>query len=340
LTATIVIPVETRNPGAYLAACGVVEIAGRFDAGSVSSWQRHRVTFGNTSLSASACVLQTGVSETDLTAALHEGLGDRERWNAKMLDGRSISLGQVGKDAPLASVSVTIQIGQRSEEFTIDHWYHRLARVDDPKLKDRLADGKSAWKFWGGRMAVQKTLLGEGKKPGLITSLRTHVCEPCDTVADLLSIECGTGSSFNLDAAARRGALDRGIAANEAKRATADVAAARPALELLAAIALSAFFPPRRLGGHRESGPHGTAGFDGERFQYCVWAGDAPLPLARLLARGICVPGMPLLDRFEARRASAGGKNYRFEYARGAGLALGVPTDFEEEEEDAGAEAS
>jgi hypothetical protein len=64
-----------------------------------------------------------------------------------------------------------IRIGERSEEFTIDHWYHRLARVDDPKLKDRLAEGKSAWKFWGGRMAVQKTLLGERKKPGLITAL-------------------------------------------------------------------------------------------------------------------------------------------------------------------------
>lgn len=131
----------------------------------------------------------------------------------------------------------------------------------------------------------------------------------------------------------------RAIAANEAKRATGDVAAARPALELLAAVGLSAFFPPRRLTGHRESGPHGTTGFDGERLQYCAWGLDVPLPLARLLARGIRVPGMPLLDRFEARRASAGGKNYRFEYARGAGSAPDVTTQFEEEEEDAGAEA-
>jgi CRISPR-associated protein Csb1 len=156
-----------------------------------------------------------------------------------------------------------------------------------PKLKDRLAEGKSAWKFWGGRMAVLKTLLGERRKPGLITALPARDNHAPSSVGDLLALERGSGSSFNLDAAARRGALDRGLAANEAKRATDDVAAARPALELLAAIGLSAFFPPRRIGGHRESGPHGTAGFDGERLRYCLWGTDAPLPLARLLARGV-----------------------------------------------------
>jgi CRISPR-associated protein Csb3 len=339
VTATIVMPVETRNPGAYLAACGVVEIAGTFDPGSLSLWRRHAVTFGTASLSASACIVQTELSEKDLAAAIHAGLSDRGRWEARTLDGRRLPLGKLGKDEPLASVSVTIRVGERSEEFTIDHWYHRLARVDDTKLRDRLADGKSAWKFWGGRMAVQKTLLGEEKKPGLITALRAHDDHAVGTVADLVSFERGTGSSFNLDAAARRGALDRGIAANEAKRATGDVAAARPALELLAAIGLSAFFPPRRLGGHRESGPHGTAGFDGERLRYCAWGADVPLPLARLLARGIDVPGMPVLDRFEARRATAGGKNYRFEYARGAGSAPDVSTQFEEKEEHVGTEA-
>jgi CRISPR-associated protein Csb3 len=339
VTAIVTMPVETRNPGAYLAACGVVEIAGAFDPGSLSCWRRHTVAFGSANLQASACIVQTQIYEKDLAAAIYEGLSERERWEARTLDGRCLRLGQVGKDEPLASVSVTIRVGERSEVFSIDHWYHRLARVDDTKLKDRLADGKSAWKFWGGRMAVQKTLLGDAKKPGLITALRAQDGHAVGTVAELVSLERGTGSSFNLDAAARRGALDRGIAANEAKRATGDVAAARPALELLAAIGLSAFFPPRRLGGHRESGPHGTAGFDGERLRYCAWGADAPLPLARLLARGIDVPGMPVLDRFEARRASAGGKNYRFEYARGVGSAPDVSTQFEEEEEDAGAEA-
>lgn len=341
MTATIVIPVEARNPGAYLAACGVVEIVGAFDPGSVSSWRRQAVTFRAASLFASACIVQTDVSETELTAAIHDGLAQHERWEARMLDGRRASLGTIGKDEPLASVSVTIRLSERTEEFAIDHWYHRLARTDDPRLKDRLADGKSAWKFWGGRMAVQKTLLGEARKPGLISSLAVHAGHSVMGVADLVSLECRTGSSFNFDAAARRGALDRGIAANEAKRATGDVAAARPALELLAAIGLSAFFPPRRLGGFRESGPHGTAGFDGERLRYCAWGAEAPLPLARLLARGINVPGAPVLDRFEARRASGGGKNYRFEYARGTGSAPDVSTEIEveEEEDDAGAEA-
>jgi CRISPR-associated protein Csb3 len=339
VTTTILFPVETRNPGAYLAACGVIEIVGTFDSCSLSSWRRHDVSFGIKSLSASACVLETGLREPELARALHEGLADPERWDARLLDGRRERLANIGKDTPLASVSVIIRIGERSEEFTIDHWYHRLTRVDDPKLKDRLAEGKSAWKFWGGRMAVRKTLLGQPKKPGLITALRNDHAP--SSVADLVSLECGTGSSFNLDAAARRGALDRGLAANEAKRGTGDVAAARPALELLAAIGLSAFFPPRRIGGHRESGPHGTAGFNGDRLRYYMWGTGVPLPLARLLARGVDVPGMQVLDRFEARRANAGGKNYRFEYARGVGSAPdGMPTEFEEEEEDdAGAEA-
>lgn len=336
----IVIPVEPRNPGAYLAACGLIEIAGTFDRGSLSRWRRNDINFGSTSLSASACVVETGLDEANLAAALHEGLADLERWTARTLDGRRVPLATVGKDEPLASVSVTLQIDGRTEEFTIDHWYHRLARIDDLKLKDRLADGKSAWKFWGGRMAVQKTLLGERKKPGLITALPARDGHALDSVADLVSLERRTGSSFNLDAAARRGALDRGIAANEAKRATGDVAAARPALELLAAIGLSAFFPPRRLGGHRESGPHGTTGFDGVRLRYCAWGAGVPLPLARLLARGIVVPGVQVLDRFEARRTSAGGKNYRFEYARGVGSAPDVmTTEPEGEEDDAAAEA-
>jgi CRISPR-associated protein Csb3 len=341
LTTTIVIPVETRNPGAYLAACGVVEIAGTFDPCSLSSWRRHAVSLGTTSLLASACAVETDLRESDLVAALHEALADRERWNARVLDGQRVSLATVGKDTPLASVSVSIRIGERCEEFTIDYWYHRLTRVDDPKLKDRLAEGKSAWKFWGGRMSVQKTLLGEQKKPGLITALPVRDDHAPSSIADLISLERATGSSFNLDAAARRGALDRGLAANEAKRGTGDVAAARPALELLAAIGLSAFFPPRRIGGHRESGPHGTAGFNGDRLRYCAWGAGAPLPLARLLARGVHVPGMQVLDRFEARRTSAGGKNYRFEYARGVGSAPeNVPIETEEEQDDdAGAEA-
>lgn len=335
MTTTILIPVETRNPGAYLAACGVVEIVGTFDPCSLSSWRRHPVSLGNTHLLASACIVETNLSEHNLVAALHEGLADLERWNARLLDGRCVRLAAVGKDTPLTCVSVTIRIGERCAEFTIDHWYHRLARVDEPAVKDRLAEGKSAWKFWGGRMSVQKTLLGEQRKPGLITALAGRDAHTPTSVADLVALERNTGSSFNLDAAARRGALDRGFAANEAKRAIGDVAAARPVLELLAAIGLSAFFPPRRIGGHRESGRHGTAGFNGDRLCYYTWGASAPLPLARLLARGVHVPGMPVLDRFKAHRASAGGKNYRFEYARGVGLApKGMTTEFEEEEED------
>lgn len=328
---SIVIPIETRNPGAFLAACGVIEIVGTFDPASVSMWKRQFVTLGAASLSASACIVQTTISEAELALAVHQGLSSRERWEAFTLDGRRVPLGKVGKDDPLTAVRVMIRLHEHRAQFLIDHWYHLLPRADDPKLKDRLPEGKSIWKFWGGRMSVQKTLLGESKKPGLITSLADH--QPVRGVADLLSLERETGSSFNLDAAARRGALDRGIAANEAKRGSGDVAAARPGLEVLAAIGLSAFFPPRRLGGSRDTGVHGTAGFDGDQWRYCAWASEVPLPLARLLARCIVLPGTTVLDQFEARRVSAGGKNYRFEYARGTGYMPAVFTEPEEKDD-------
>ncbi len=340
MTAQIIIPIEVRNPGAYLAACGVVEIIGAFDAASTSTWERRLVAFGSTNLSASVCIVQTSITEAELAVALIDALSCRVRWSASRLDGRCEPLDDVSRDEPLTAVRVSIRLGERQESFAIDHWYHRLARADDPKLKERLPEGKCVWKFWGGRMSLQKTLLGEGKKPGLITSLAAKDGgPPVAGIADLLSLERRTGSSLNLDAAARRGALDRGIAANEAKRATADVAAARPALELLAAIGLSAFFPPRRVGGSREAEVHGTAGFDGERFRYCAWGVEAPLSLARLLARGVELPGAAVLDRHEAKRVSAGGKNYRFEYARGTGLAEAALTEPEEEDDDDRADA-
>ena len=333
MRAEIVIPVEVRNPGAYLAACGIVEIVGAFDAASLSHWERRSVLLGATKLSAIACIVETTIPEPELAAALVDALSSAERWEAVRLDGRRGPLQEIGRDEPLAAVQVTINIRGLREFFPIDYWYHLLARVDDAKLKDKLKEGKSVWKFWSGRMSLQKTLLGEPKKSGLISSLFACNGKPAPDVASLLSIEHETGSSLNLDAAARRGALDRGIAANEAKRATGDVAAARPALELLAAVGLSAFFPPRRLGGVRERGVHSTAGCDCRNLRYCAWAVESPLPIARLLARGLRVPGLRMLDELVARRVSAGGRIYRFDYARGAGSMPATLTDSEEEDD-------
>jgi CRISPR-associated protein Csb3 len=327
-----------RNPGAYLAVCGIVEVIGAFDASSVSCWQHRPVALGTTEISATACAVQTTISEPELIAALLDSLSCRDRWEGVRLDGRRAQLQDIGKDEPLSAVRVCLHLRDRHEYFPIDYWYHLLARADDPKLKERLPEGKSIWKFWGGRMSLQKTLLGEAKKTGLIAPLAGRNGQPLVAVADLLSFERETGSSLNLDAAARRGALDRGLAANEAKRATADLSAVRPALELLAAIGLAAFFPPRRLGGTRENGVHSTAGFDGKYLRYCLWAIDAPLPFARLLARSVQVPGAVVLQRLEARRVSAGGKLYRFDYARGVGSASAATTE-PEEENDVGTDA-
>lgn len=350
MTETIVIPLEVRNPGAFLAGCGVVEIVGAFDSASTSRWERQAVPFGKTSLTATACVIQTSILQFELAAAICDGLSCPDRWEVITLDGRRLRLDKVNKDEPLTAARVRIQVRDREEYFPVDYWYHQLPRADDEpkKLKQRLSDGKSAWKFWAGQMTLRTTLLGERRKPGLITSLAgaNGNAIPVTDVATLILLERETGSSLNIDAAARPGALDRGIAANEAKRATGETAASRPALELLAAIGLSAFFPPRRLRRAGEDNSlHSTAGLvvyaqsRQPALRYSAWAIDAPLPLARLLARGIEVPGAAPLARLESRRVRAGRSNYRFEYARGSGSAPTQPPTEMEEEADAGADA-
>lgn len=332
----IVVPVEVRNPGAYLAACGVAEIAGSFDGKSVSGWDSRDVTLEpgkRIPVRVRVPVLGTAIDEAELAAALWDALSCRERWEAVKLDNRAVPLADVSKDEPLVGFRVSVRLRGREERFLIDHWYHELPRADDDQStkRKRLQQGKSRWKFWGGRMSLQKTLLGEAKKLGLITALAASNGAP-KTMAELMVIEGETGSGFNFDAAARPAALDRGMAANEAKRAGGDTAAARPVLELLAAIGLSAFFPPRRIGSEREAGQNDA---DRDRFRYHLWPIGVPLPLARLVARGVEVPGLQAVERFEARRVSAGGKNYRFEYVRGAGVARAAPrAELPEEEDD------
>jgi hypothetical protein len=346
MSAEINVPIQRLNPGSYLAACGLVEIVGAFDRSSVSHWVRRNVMMGDEAVLTSTCIIRTDISEAELATEVFGALSETGRWAAITLDGRGPAIEAVGKDEPVSAVRVSISLRERIGIFPIDYWYHQLPRADDDKLKEKMPRGKSVLKFWGGRMSPQKTLLGEKGKPGLITALAAHDGEAVQTITQLLSIESETGSSLNLDAAARRGALDRGLAANEAKRLNkdstqgkGDVAASRPALELLAAVGLSAFFPPRRLGEPRDNGIHSTAGFTGFRARtlaYCLWATEVPLPLARLLARGVQVPGAIVLERLAASRVPAGGKLYRFDYARGAGSALAANT---EEENDVGTDA-
>ncbi len=332
----IAVPVEVRNPGAYLAACGLAEIAGAFDSKSVSGWQWRDVILGHgkgTSARIRALVIETAIEEAELAAALWDALSSGDRWEAVTLDNRAVPLANVSKDEPLVAFRVSVRLGERKERFVIDHWYHELPRADDEQSmkRKRLQQGKSRWKFWAGQMSPQKTLRGEAKKLGLITALAASNGAP-KTVGELIVVECETGSSFNFDAAARPAALDRGMAANEAKRAGGDTAAARPAMELLAAIGLSAFFPPRRIGPAREAGQNDA---DRDRFCYHLWPIGVPLPVARLVARGVEIPGLRAIEHFEASRVRAGKTNYRFEYVRGAGVAIAAPrAELPEEEDD------
>ncbi|MCC6877541.1 MAG: hypothetical protein IT378_24755 [Sandaracinaceae bacterium] len=101
---------------------------------------------------------------------------------------------------------------------------------------------------------------------------------------DLFTFACRGGSRLNLDASTTRSSIDRGISANDA--AASGGSLGRPALELLAAIGLSAFFPPRRYG---DSAPDGVVGIEKRTFRYSTWSPRAPLAIARWMARGVPV---------------------------------------------------
>src|SRR5690349_14665311 len=128
MTGEIVIPVEVRNPGAFLAACGIAEIVGMFDPVAVSCWERRPVQFGMTKFVASACVLKTAIPEHELAASLFDALSCAERWDGISLDGRHTPLHQLRKDEPVVTVRVDVHLSGRREFFPIDYWYHQLAR--------------------------------------------------------------------------------------------------------------------------------------------------------------------------------------------------------------------
>jgi hypothetical protein len=65
-------------------------------------------------------------------------------------------------------------------------------------------------------------------------------------------------------------------------------------LELLAAVGVSTFFPPRREG---DNAPHGVVGVRKRVFSYCTWSPHLPLALARMAARGVEIAPSELVKR-------------------------------------------
>lgn len=218
----------------------------------------------------------------------------------------------------------------------IDHWYEG-AHAAQGRIVQRLEkrDGKSRWKFWAGQQdeaSIKKGKYSPSKKgiAGLVLDLVDAATGMGDAkrFQDLLAFASPGGSRLNLAAATTRSSIDRGISANDA--AASGDSPGRPALELLAAIGLSAFFPPRRYG---DSAPDGVVGVERRAFRYCTWSPRTPLSIARLAARGVEVAPLEQTRR-EATIGMMGQYSY-LKFARAAGVTeIGVPGDDSIEEED------
>jgi CRISPR-associated protein Csb3 len=144
---------------------------------------------------------------------------------------------------------------------------------------------------------------------------------------DLLRLTVAGGSGYKLDPATTRSSIDRGISANDAKKVK--VERVRPLLELLAAIGLSTFFPPRRAG---ENAPHGVVGVRKRVFTYSTWSPHLPLALARMAARGVEVAPSELMRR-EAIIGMMGQYGY-LKLARPAGITESVDSGNDESDDE------
>lgn len=311
---SFLLAVNATNPGEYLAVCGLIELVSCIDESSKSSWTRRSgfVPKAPAALS-DVCEIQTRIEEPDFAPRLATALGSRDSWNAVTVTGR----------VPLARAVAKWTAGVEFAPpgcrgvLVIDHWYER-AFVSGDQVVQRLGkrDGKSTWKFWAGQQDSKQGITG------LLLDL-------VDALAGINGVTClnkiltfgSSGSSrLNLDAATTRSAIDRGISANDV--ASDGGSAGRPGLELLAAIGLSGFFPPRRYG---DGAPEGAPGVQKRMFRYCTWNPYSQISLARLCARGVPVTGFELVPR-EATIGMMGQYKY-LRFARPAGLPVAAAAE-------------
>jgi CRISPR-associated protein Csb3 len=298
--------VNAINPGEYLAVCGLIELVSRLDKSATSAWTRRSGLVPKVQTAVSdACEIQTCLEETEFARRLSIALGSRAAWSAVTDRGRVPLCDAVAQWT--AGIEFTLPDGGT---IVVDHWYS-WAFLDGDHIVQRLGkrDGKSEWKFWAGQQDSKQGITGllldlvdASSRMAGVTSLR-----------DILAFASPGSSRLNVDAATTRSAIDRGISAN-------DVAAdggctGRPGLELLAAIGLPAFFPPRRYG---DAAPDGTVGVYKRLFRYCTWSPQAPISVARLCARGVAVPGFDSTPR-EATIGMMGQYKY-LRFARPAGV--------------------
>lgn len=324
--------VDARNPGEYLAVCGLLEVLGRYDATATSAWRRRTGVLPSLpSAAVDVCEIEASIDEAEVATELAKQLRDRAAWSAITETGR----------VPLAKSIGTwtgaIELSLPSKPVVVlDYWYE-WAHTAQGRIVQRLEkrDGKSRWKFWAGKQD-EASIKKRTYSPSLrgIAGLSLHLVDAAATASsvqrlqDLLLFTSPGSSRLNLDAATTRSSIDRGISANDAAR-NGGSSPGRPVVELLAAIGLSAFFPPRRKG---EAAPHGVVGVERRRFSYSTWSPHASLTLARMVARGVEVAPFELVKR-EATIGMMGQYGY-LKLARPAGIAESGHSGSEDEIDD------
>lgn len=317
---TIQLIIDARNPGEYLAVCGLLEVLSRYDANATSAWRRETGVLPSLpSAAADVCEVNAGIDEAAVAAELAKHLGSKDAWKAITQNGRVPLADSVGRWCG------GIELALPDKQVVVaDHWY-QWAHVEGIEIvgKRGTRNGKSRWKLWAGKHEER----GAGGLAADLVALVPRAFEP-HSFDDLLRAPPVVGSSgYKLDPATTRSSIDRGISANDAKRAK--VERVRPLLELLAAVGASTFFPPRRDG---ENAPHGVVGVRKRVFTYSTWSPHLPLALARMAARGVEIAPSELVKR-EAIIDMMGQYGY-LKLARPAGITESVDLGNEDESDD------
>lgn len=329
---TVQLAVDARNPGEYLAVCGLLEVLSRYDANATSAWRRAAGLLPSLpSASADVCEVNATINEADVAAELANQLGSRDAWKAITDTGRIPLADSIGGWCGGIELSLPDK-----QVLVVDHWYE-WAHASRGRIVQRLEkrDGKSRWKFWAGQQdeaSIKKGAYSASLRG--IAGLSLDLVDAAASIStaqklqELMSFTSLGSSRLNLDAVATRSSIDRGISANDAAKSGGS-SPGRPTLELLAAIGLSTFFPPRRAG---EAAPDGVVGVRKRVFSYCTWSPHLPLALARMAARDVEVARCELVKR-EAIIGMMGQYGY-LKLARPAGIAESADSGNDEDSND------
>lgn len=328
---TVQLIVDARNPGEFLAVCGLVEVLGRYDTNATSAWRRATGVLPSLpSAAADVCEVEAAIDEPAVAKELAKQLGARDAWRAITETGRAPLADSIGGWCGGIELSLPGR-----PLVMVDHWYER-AHTSQGRIVQRLEkrDGKSRWKFWAGKR--DEASIKKGAYSASLRGIAGLCLDLVDAAAsmsaverlqDLLTFTSPGSSRLNLDAAATRSSIDRGISAEDAK--SGGRSPGRPALELLAAVGLSAFFPPRRQG---DAAPNGVVGIRKRLFTYCTWSPHTRLALARMAARGVEVAPLELVKR-DATIGMMGQYGY-LKLARPAGVTESGDLGNEDESDD------